>query len=80
MEEYTREMCARGYHVYKDIWVAAVGEVLQCEREPSNASDRYAVAVKDRTVIGHLPRKVSRVCLLFMRREGTIQCTVTGVR
>ena len=67
--------------MYKAIWMAAVGEVLQCEREPSNASDRYAVAVKkDGTTIGHLPRKVSRVCSLFMRRGGRIQCTVTGGR
>ena len=26
--------CVRGYHVYKDIWVAAVGELLMCSREP----------------------------------------------
>ena len=26
------------YILYKAIWMAAVGEVLQCEREPSNAS------------------------------------------
>ena len=40
---------------------------------------RYAVAVKtDGPVIGHLPRKVSRVCSLFLRRGGHIHCTVTG--
>ena len=26
--------CVRGYHVYKDIWAAAVGELLMCSREP----------------------------------------------
>ena len=32
--------------------VLAVGEVLYCEREPTNSQDRYAVAVKkDETVI-----------------------------
>jgi len=25
MEEFERACCIRGYHVYKDIWVAAVG-------------------------------------------------------
>ena len=39
--------CIRGYHVYKEVWEAAVGESLVCEREPKNASDRYAVAVKE---------------------------------
>ena len=37
--------CVRGYHVYKDIWAAAIGEELVCGREPTNMADRYAVAV-----------------------------------
>ena len=42
-----------------------------CERETHNDRDRYVVAVKKTgTVIGHLPRKVSRVCSLFLRRGG----------
>ena len=45
MEDYERECCVRGYHVYKEIWAAALGEQLVCEREPYNPSDRYAVAV-----------------------------------
>ena len=28
--------CVRGYHVYKDIRAAAIGEVLVCSREPTN--------------------------------------------
>ena len=40
-----RHCCVRGYHVYKDVWEAGVGEVLICEREPDNASDRYAVGM-----------------------------------
>ena len=28
--------CVRGYHVYKDLWAAAFGEVLVCNREPTN--------------------------------------------
>ena len=33
----------RGYHVYQRIWDAAIGEVLDCDREPDNAVDHYAV-------------------------------------
>ena len=68
--------------MYKEIWEAAVGEVLMCEREPHNVQDRCAVAVKKAgTVIGHLPQKLSRVCSLFLRQGGgTIDCTVTGGR
>ena len=50
-------------------------------KEPKNASDQYAVAAKkEGTIIGHLPRKVLRMCWLFLRRGGTIECTVTGHR
>ena len=54
------------------------GEMLTCEREPDNASDRYAVAVKKGgTVVGHLPRKLTRV-FLFLRWGGTIDRSVSG--
>ena len=66
MEKYFERNCVRGYHIYKELWAATVGEALVCERKPKNASDLYAVAVKNEgTIIGHLPRKLSRVCSLF---------------
>ena len=49
----------------KEIWEAAVGEVLMCAREPHNALDRYAVSVnKAGTVIvpSYIPRKLSMLC------------------
>lgn len=71
----------RGYHVYKDIWVAVDGEVLGCRRETSNGHDPFAVAVvKDSTVVGHVPRRISAICSLFLRRHGTITCRVNGSR
>ena len=81
MEEFERPCCIRGYHIYQEIWMAAVGEELVCEREPHNSHDRYAVAVKRMgIIIGHLPRKLSKLCLLFLRRGGSIFCTVSGGR
>ena len=42
-----------------DIWEAAIGEELNCKREPSNSIDRYAMAiVKGDMVVGHLPKKL----------------------
>ena len=39
--------------MYQEIWEAAVGEVLECDREPRNCTDRHAVAVlKDSVIIG----------------------------
>ena len=50
------ECCIRGYHVYLDIWEAAVDEELLCQPERSNAHDWYAVAlIENDLVIGHLP-------------------------
>ena len=81
MSTYSVETIVRGYHVYRAVWEAAVGQVLPCQRERGNAHDPYAVAVLNRGVIvGHLPRAISSVCYLFLGREGTIQCQVTGTR
>ena len=46
-----------------------------------NDKDRYAVAVlKDGSIVGHLPKRISRVCSLFLLRGGSILCTVVGGR
>ena len=31
-------------------------------------------------VVGHVPCKISRVCALFLERNGAITCTITGPR
>ena len=72
MEKFFEKNCICGYHVYKKVWAATVGEVLMCEREPKNSSDRYTVAVKNEgSIIEHLPRKLLWVCSLFLKREST---------
>ena len=76
MEVCERNSCVCGYHIYKDIWDTVIGEELRCEREPDNGSDRYAVAIK--IIIGHMPRKISQACSLFLRRGNEITCCVTG--
>ncbi len=76
-----RDCCIRGYHVYQDLWEAAIGEKLMCRRETSNVKDRYAVAViKDNEIVGHLPQTLSLVCSLFLCRGGSVECEVTGTR
>ena len=61
--------CISGYHVYKKIWAVTVQEALMCKKD---SSDRYAVAVKNEgTIIEHLPRKLLRVCSLFLQRGST---------
>ena len=34
MKVSERSSCVHGYHIYKDVWDAVIGEELQREREP----------------------------------------------
>ena len=77
----------RGYHVYQSVWEAVNGEVLECSWEIGNRSDPYAVAVTKSSgetggtvTVGHIPRKISSICSIFIRRGGVIDCMVTGLK
>ena len=75
-----------GYHEYKATWENPVlGEILSCHREPGNAHDTHAVAVKkvisnDLKVVGHVPRRISTICSCFLNLGGVIICTVNSAR
>lgn len=78
MERFSVEPCNRGYHVYKDIWEASIGEHLLCHRENSNCADPFAVGVvKNQVTVGHILRKISSVYSLFLRRNGRISVCTT---
>ena len=78
---FTVEAMIRGYHVYKDIWNSVLDEELPCQRETGNTSDPFAVGVlKDGVIVGHVPRKISSICSLFLQRRGSIICRVSGHR
>ena len=43
-----------GRHIYKKIWSPVIGEKLNCQREPGNRQDPFAVAVlKNGNIVGH---------------------------
>ena len=76
---FTLVSCVRGYHIYKNVWIPVVGETVNCEREDRNPQDPYAVGLKkDGTTVGHVPRTISCICTLLLRRGGVIEATVTG--
>ena len=83
---FTFESMIRGYHEYQLIWgVPGVGEELNCYHGLGNSQDPYAVAVKkwiggEIRVVGHPPRIKSAISSLFIRRGGSILCTVYGSR
>ena len=57
-----KQLCSR---VYKDVWAASVGGLLQCEREAGNSKDPYTVAVqKDGLTVGHVLRTISCIVSL----------------
>ena len=69
-EEATLSYSARGYHVYCAIWSAALGEILQRERELDNVYDRYtAYVMRHGTIIGHIPQRISHVCSVSLRQS-----------
>ena len=71
----------RGYHVYQAVWDAKIGEELSCVTERENVRDPFAVAVKKSNLtVGHIPKKISALCSLFLLCGGTITCQVTGSR
>ena len=80
--EFCVDLCIQGYHVYKEIWTAVVGEELNTEREIGNIVDRYAVAMKKDSgeTVAHLPKKISRMCSMFIPEGGKILCIVIGNR
>ena len=43
LHDLTVDSIIRGYHVYKDIWVTIIVEILFCEQEPGNEEDHFAV-------------------------------------
>ena len=71
----------RGHHVYQEVWTPTTGEYLVCAREVENLQDHYTVAVlKHNEIIGNLPRTISTISSLFIRRRGSIQCEVIDHR
>ncbi len=73
------ESSVRSFHVDKELWTTYVGENVRCIHESGKRDDSFAVAVKHGSdTVGHVPRKVSCICSLFLRHGGSISCTVTG--
>ena len=55
-----------------------LGEILPCTPELGNVHDIFAVKVtKDGETVGHVPKKISSTCSLFISNGGVISCEVT---
>ena len=70
--------CVRRYHVYQDKWLPVRDETLACQREGGNVYNPFAAkVVKSGAIVGHVPRRISSTCLLFLRHGGAITCKIT---
>ena len=66
---------------YQSSWTHTDSEELPCEQEEGNGKDPYAVAaLRGNAIVGHVPRRISAACLLFLQRRGSIHCILTGTR
>ena len=72
---FEAQSCIRGYHIYKAVWTPYIGETMLCSRELTNGHDPFVVKVsqlhgEDERIVGHLPRKISSICSIFLRKSG----------
>ena len=75
METHVFDSCIRGHHVSKDFWMPVINEELVCVQESENPHDPYTVAIKKRSlVVGHVARKSSAVCSLFLHAGNYHTC------
>ena len=73
------QSCIRGYHIYKAVWTPYIGETLPCFRELTNGHDPFSVKVsqlegEDEMIVGHLPRKISSICSIFLEKRWEYFC------
>ena len=59
----------RGHHVYKEVWDATIGEMLEAasdDREEAREYDKYAVGLyKKHLLVGHIPIEVGLNKIVF---------------
>ena len=71
----------REHHVFKRIWTPVNGQLLQVRAETGNERDAYADAtVHDNTIVGDMPREISRTAFHFLQHVGCITWEITGCR
>ena len=76
----------RGYHEYKSRWVPVLHEVLPVKHESGNSHSIHAIAIKKRlpgilvaSVVGHLPREISRFTYFIIAHGAKVSCKIMDV-
>lgn len=72
-ESFQLESSVRGHHGFKSTWTPVVRQLLQVQAKAVNSHDAYAMAViLNNAVVGHLPRKFSRIAFFFSNMVGIL--------
>ena len=73
-----------GHHVYKEVWDATIGEMLEAasdDQEEAKEYDKYAVGLYKRDLlVGHIPIEISSLCFHFINQDpgNKIKALITG--
>ena len=70
----------RGYHHYKRVWKPKENENLQCKYKMDNPFDVFSIKTVnlDDVIVGHLPRKISRITKLLLQRGAVVNAQLTS--
>ena len=77
------ESAVRGYHFYRKYWKSYLLQRLECNHEPENAFDRFAIKMfiqengKEK-IIGHLPREISRPTKFLLARGAVMHAELSS--
>ena len=76
----------RGHHVYKEVWDATIGVMLEAasdDREEAKEYDKYAVGLYKRDLlVEHIPIEISSLCFHFINQYpgNKMKALITGKR
>ena len=76
----------RGHYVYKEVWDAVIGEMLEAaldDQEEAKEYDKYPVGLYKKDILsGHIPIEISSLCFHFINQDpgNKIKALRTGKR
>ena len=70
-------VAVRRFHVYRDIWLPYINEMLKCLHELGNAYDVFAIkCIKGNMIVGHLPKEISISTKYLLDRGAILTATI----
>jgi hypothetical protein len=86
--QFEMQCASRGFHEYRSIWNPRRGQQLQVQADIGSVHDPFSMelcaplpnAIEPVSVIGHLPREISRFCRYFVNYGGDLEARVTDTQ